>query len=456
MHPLTPHWPVPRSVAFVLLAGGQGLRLNQDTPKQFIRVAGKSLLEHSYAALHGYDPQARMVVVVPADAVALAKKLLAHEESAEFVIGGDSRQASTWAALKHLGADPPDSVVIHDAARPFLSAQIIHDVVQALEQHEAVDVAIPTADTIIVERDGYIQSIPKRNHIYRGQTPQGFHFQPLLRSYREVGESRLADFTDDCGIYMDCNPMGRVRIVKGSSENIKITEDLDMVLADELFRTRASQWDPEKQGLNVRNKRALIFGGTKGIGNAISRVLQESGATAYEASRSTGCDISDPDQVADTVARAVHTMGGLDFVVNTVGLLEQGALGTQTMDVIDQLIRVNLSGAFYIAKASLEPLRASRGMLLNFSSSSYSRGRAQYTPYSASKAAIVNLTQGLADEWADDGVRVNCLVPGRTDTAMRRSNFAEEAEQTLLNPFQVALSACKLLSSDLTGMVVRV
>jgi len=74
MHPLTPHWPVPRSVAFVLLAGGQGLRLNQDTPKQFIRVAGKSLLEHSYAALHGYDPQARMVVVVPADAVALAKK----------------------------------------------------------------------------------------------------------------------------------------------------------------------------------------------------------------------------------------------------------------------------------------------------------------------------------------------------------------------------------------------
>jgi len=59
---------MPKSVAFVLLAGGQGLRLNQDTPKQFIRVAGKSLLEHSYMALHGYDPLARMVVVVPASA----------------------------------------------------------------------------------------------------------------------------------------------------------------------------------------------------------------------------------------------------------------------------------------------------------------------------------------------------------------------------------------------------
>jgi len=447
---------MPKSLAFVLLAGGQGLRLNQDTPKQFIRVAGKSLLEHSYMALHTYDPNARMVVVVPADAVALAKKLLANQTTAEFVIGGDSRQASTWAALKHLSADPPDSVVIHDAARPFLSAQIVHDVVQALVQHEAVDVAIPTADTIIVERDGFIQSIPKRNHIYRGQTPQGFHFKPLIRSYQEVGESRLAEFTDDCGIYMDCNPMGRVRIVKGSSENIKITEDLDLALADEIFRTRASQWDPEKQGLNVRGKRALIFGGTKGIGAAIVRVLQESGAVTVAVSRSTGCDIGDPTQVNAAVERAVLEMGGIDFVVNTVGLLEQKRLQDQSPAEVERQIRVNLLGAFFVAHSVHGPLKASSGMLLNLSSSSFSRGRANYTPYSASKAGIVNLTQGLADEWAADRVRVNCLVPGRTDTAMRRTNFSDEAEETLLNPFEVALSACKILSAEQTGMTVRV
>ena len=447
---------MPKSVAFVLLAGGQGLRLNQDTPKQFIRVAGKSLLEHSFMALHTYDPHARMVVVVPADAVALAKKLLANQATAEFVIGGDSRQASTWAALKHLSADPPHSVVIHDAARPFLSAQIVHDVVQALEQHEAVDVAIPTADTIIVERDGFIQSIPKRNHIYRGQTPQGFHFKPLIRSYQEVGESRLAEFTDDCGIYMDCNPMGRVRIVKGSSENIKITEDLDLALADEIFRTRASQWNPETQGLNVRGKRALIFGGTKGIGAAIDRVLQESGAVTVAVSRSTGCNIGDATQVASAVERGAKEMDGIDFVVNTVGLLEQKGFANQSIEEIEHQIRVNLLGAFFIAHSTYPHLKASQGTLLNLSSSSFSRGRANYTPYSASKAGIVNLTQGLADEWAADRVRVNCLVPGRTDTAMRRANFSDEAEETLLNPFEVALSACKVLSAEQTGMTVRV
>ena len=95
-------------------------------------------------------------------------------------------------------------------------------------------------------------------------------------------------------------------------------------------------------------------------------------------------------------------------------------------------------------------------MLLHFGSSSYTRGRAHYTPYSACKAGIVNLTQGLAEEWLDCGISVNCVVPGRTDTAMRRSNFAQEEPATLLNPYEVGLAACKVLSSGMTGMVIRV
>ena len=117
---------------------------------------------------------------------------------------------------------------------------------------------------------------------------------------------------------------------------------------------------------------------------------------------------------------------------------------------------VNLTGAIYISKCSHEHLMKTKGMLLHFGSSSYTRGRAQYTPYSASKAGIVNLTQGLADEWQAEGIKVNCLVPGRTDTAMRRSNFENEEACTLLNPYEVGISACKLLSSNMTGMVVRV
>ena len=442
--------------AFIVLAAGQGSRMLNETPKQFLRVAGKSLLEHSVQALVNCAPTARLVVVVPADALELAQRLLVSHPGAELIVGGTSRQASTWAALEHLAATPPEHVLIHDAARPFLNAQIVHDVLQELHLHEAVDVAIPTTDTIIVERDGFIQSIPKRAHIWRGQTPQGFHYAALMRAYREVGIHRLEEFTDDCGIYLAAYPMGRVRIVKGASSNIKITEDLDLVLADELFRMRAAQWDPDRQGLNVRGKRAIVFGGTQGIGKAIETILRDAGCEVALATRSTGCDIRHANRVDEALNEAARQLGGLDYVVNTVGLLAQDELHRQDEQIIDDLVAVNLTGAFYISKSSQRHLLPSGGMLLHFGSSSYTRGRARYTPYSACKAGIVNLTQGLADEWREMGIHVNCVVPGRTDTAMRRSNFAGEEAESLLNPFEVGLAACKVLGSGMTGMVVRV
>lgn len=448
--------PISSELAFVVLAAGQGTRMMTDTPKQFLRVAGKSLLEHSFLSLINCRPDARAIVVVPADAVDLARRMLAQHPSAEIIVGGSSRQASTLAALEHLEAQPPRHVVIHDAARPFLNAQIVHEVLHELRTHDAVDVAIPTTDTVIVERDGFIQSIPKRAHIYRGQTPQGFLYSSLLRAYRDVGVERLQEFTDDCGIYLDAFPMGKVRIVRGESANIKVTEDLDLVLADELFRIRAAQWQPERQGLNVRGKRAVIFGGTQGIGRAIEQILLDSDCEVALATRSTGCDIRHADQVEGALEEAARRFQGIDYVINTVGQLARGDLHAQDESTIDDLVAVNLTGAFYISKAARRHLEGSHGMLLHFGSSSYTRGRAQYTPYSACKAGIVNLTQGLAEEWVDLGISVNCIVPGRTDTAMRRSNFAQEDANTLLNPFEVGLAACKVLSSGMTGMVVRV
>jgi len=68
----------------------------------------------------------------------------------------------------------------------------------------------------------------------------------------------------------------------------------------------------------------------------------------------------------------------------------------------------------------------------------------------------VNLTQGLSEEWVADGIRVNCIIPGRTDTEMRRSNFQTEAQETLSNPYQVALGAAKALSCQMNGQLERV
>ena len=441
--------------AFVLLAGGSGSRLDSPIPKQFIRVAGKTIVEHSFACLHSFAPDARIVITVPADALEHARDLFKGTR-AEVIVGGSSRQASSYAALRHLRADPPKNVILHDSARPFLSHQIIHDVVEALAAHEAVDVAIKTSDTIIVERDGFIQNIPKRDHIYRGQTPQAFRFDALISSYEELGQDKVGEFTDDCGIYMACHPMGQVRIVRGSSENIKITDSIDLVLADELFRIRQQHLAPNLSGLDLKGKNSVVFGGSMGIGKAIVQILEEAGSTVHSVSRRSGCDITDHAQVASTIDGLVREWGHIDNVINAAGLLIKSPLEQQSPADVAQQVSVNLLGSLNVAQCSHAALKASHGMLLQFSSSSFTRGRADYSAYSACKAAIVNLTQALSDEWKADGIRVNCVVPGRTDTSMRRANFSGEDQRTLLSPYEVALASAKLLSSSDTGVIARV
>ena len=121
-----------------------------------------------------------------------------------------------------------------------------------------------------------------------------------------------------------------------------------------------------------------------------------------------------------------------------------------------EVIDVNLTGSLNVARSAYPHLRASRGSITFFASSSFTRGRPDYVPYSASKAAVVNLTQGLADEWAGDGIRVNAVSPERTDTPMRRRAFPDEGADGMLSADEVAAATLRLLRSDLTGQVVDV
>ena len=114
------------------------------------------------------------------------------------------------------------------------------------------------------------------------------------------------------------------------------------------------------------------------------------------------------------------------------------------------------SARLNVARAAYPWLRRSRGSLTVFTSSSFTRGRPDYVAYSASKAALVNMTQGLSEEWADVGIRVNAVSPERTDTPMRRRAFPGESPDGLLGSEAVAIATLRLIGSGLTGQVLDV
>jgi len=200
-----------------------------------------------------------------------------------------------------------------------------------------------------------------------------------------------------------------------------------------------------------------VFGGSYGIGADVVRLAGEAGCTVFALGRSTtGTHIEDPSDVQAALERAHAETGRIDAVVLTAAELYRGSLAEMSDDDVMRQLQVNYLAPINVARAAQPYLKKSSGQLLFFTSSSYTRGRAGYVLYSSTKAALVNLTQAIADEWSADGIRVNVINPERTQTPMRVKAFGEEPPETLLTSEAVAGTVLDLLTSDLTGHVVDV
>jgi 2-C-methyl-D-erythritol 4-phosphate cytidylyltransferase len=447
----------------VLLAGGVGTRVGLDIPKQLIRIAGMTILEHTMAAFQAHPMVDEIVVMMAAGHLDAVRTMVRNGDYGKVtqVLEGseEGRNGTTLLALEAIHPDCP--VLFHDAVRPLVSPRIITECFQALERYDAVDVAIPSADTIIEvdPDDNTIRAIPKRSDLRRGQTPQGFRSAVLRAAYEKAMQDPRFTATDDCGVVLRYLPDVPIWVVAGEERNMKVTDPIDVFLADKLFQLTSSYvpegHSAEEYRAALAGKVLVVLGGSYGIGADIAALAREHGATVETFSRSsTDTHVERRSDLVDVAEQVSARHGRIDFVVATAGILPRGSLLETTEETIFAATEVNYLAPVFIAQVFYPHLRRSGGSLLLFTSSSYTRGRSGYSLYSSAKAAVVNLTQALADEWAGSGVTVNCVNPERTGTPMRTRAFGEEPAGSLLDSASVAAASIDVLLSGGTGHVV--
>lgn len=439
----------------IILASGTGSRYGSEIPKQFIKIAGKTILEHTIEIFEKAQQIDETLLVITPEYRYVAENILLknkYKKVTKLLNGGETRKDSSYIGINSIEEDEAN-VVIHDCARPFLTQKIITDCVKALEKYDAIDVAIPATDTVIEVENNIISNIPERSKLMRGQTPQCFKLS-LIKKAHELSKNDK-NFTDDCGLIVKYN-LAKVFVVEGDVENIKVTYPSDIFMADRLFQIRSNNSPDESNLKDLMDKVIVIFGGTKGIGECSAKLAKEYGAKVFVSSSSTGCDVSKYNEVDNFLQQVYSETQRIDYVINTAGVLKMGKLTERPIEDIENDIRINCFGSVNVTKASIPYLQKSKGSMLLFTSSSYTRGRAMYSTYSSTKAAIVNLVQALAEELVCDNIRINAINPERTATPMRLKAFGKEPEGSLLQPEKVAEASLKTLLSDLTGQVIDV
>jgi 2-C-methyl-D-erythritol 4-phosphate cytidylyltransferase / 2-C-methyl-D-erythritol 2,4-cyclodiphosphate synthase len=220
--------PKLERTAAILVAAGRGLRAGSGGPKQYRSIGGQTVI---FRAMEPFCRHPQIFAVQPVvnadDTVVFSDAVneLRHEPAA---IGGATRQASVHAGLEALVSQKPDVVLIHDAARPFVSAAVISRAIEAASRTGAAIPAIPVTDTIkLIDASGNVEATPERARLRVAQTPQSFRFDVILDAHRRAARDGRSDFTDDAALAEWAGLT--VATFEGDPANMKLTTPEDFV-----------------------------------------------------------------------------------------------------------------------------------------------------------------------------------------------------------------------------------
>ncbi|MBQ9913351.1 MAG: 2-C-methyl-D-erythritol 4-phosphate cytidylyltransferase [Clostridia bacterium] len=227
----------------VIAAGGIGSRMgNVEKPKQYITLKDKPIIAHTVEKFYVNDCFKKIIILCPEQWVnhtkSILKKHLPEDDRVIVLQGGSTRNETIMNAVRYIeetdGLDDETIIVTHDAVRPFVSARIITENIEAALKYGATDTVVPATDTIVESQNGtVISNIPDRSKLYQGQTPQAFKAKLLKDLYYSLTEEEKDILTDACKIF---SMKGYdVHLIDGEVHNIKITYPYDLRVAKALL-----------------------------------------------------------------------------------------------------------------------------------------------------------------------------------------------------------------------------
>lgn len=218
-------------LTFIITAGGIGKRMGGSIPKQFLLLNGKPLLMHTIERIHHFDASAELIVTLPEDYLKDWEEMCekySFQIKHDVIPGGEERFDSIKNALELASGE---WIAVHDGVRPFPGRQVLTELVKTVKTHRAVIPVVPVKESLrLVE--GESSAAVQRNHYQIVQTPQIFEGKLLKKAYEQ---KYTHSFTDDASVVESIG--ARVHLISGNDENIKITNPVDLKLAEILLHS---------------------------------------------------------------------------------------------------------------------------------------------------------------------------------------------------------------------------
>lgn len=223
-------------ITAIVLAAGQGKRMNSDIAKQYLLIQGKPILYYSLKTFEESNVD-HIILVVGENDIDYVKNQIVDKyglkKIKKIITGGAERYHSVYNGLQQ--AKDSEYVLIHDGARPFVTHEIIYRTIENVKVSKATVVGMPVKDTIkIADNQNMVVETPPREKVWMVQTPQAFEYNLIKRAYDRIIEKEDISITDDAMV-LEYSTSHKIQLIQGSYKNIKITTEEDLQLSKGFF-----------------------------------------------------------------------------------------------------------------------------------------------------------------------------------------------------------------------------